>query len=174
MVRTQYFIFDATGSQGSAFGKFVLSPLQSRARIRAKIRSGVHVCPDRGCTAATEILGAADLLLPSVFSLAGHGPSAGRRPQLGRVADDSRHRQLRPRTHRGCMGGSARNFRLTAGYRNPWRPSSRELRRISGVLMRSTLQPHFHSSSPKLFNILSVPLWRALVLIRMIDRVTCL
>src|SRR5215469_346637 len=70
-------------------GEFVLSSLQSRDRIRRKIGCGLYVLANRGNPTSAEIVGAANLFLSAVFSVACHGPATRRIVESGSVANDS-------------------------------------------------------------------------------------
>jgi hypothetical protein len=91
----------------ATFGKSQLSALQPRDRSRTEICRHVHVCADGRSQAAAKVVGTAHLFLPAVLSLAGPGPSAGRRTQHRRMANDPRPGQRRPSLERGRVGESA-------------------------------------------------------------------
>jgi hypothetical protein len=100
---------------GEPLGEYALSSLQSRARSGAKVRSPLHVRPDRRHQAAAEVDRASHLILSSVFGFVGHGPAPRRCAKPGRMGYDPRPRRFRPCSEPGCMGKSKRNLRLAAG-----------------------------------------------------------
>jgi hypothetical protein len=105
--------------QGSGFGKFVLSSLQSGTRSGTKIGRGLSFRADRGSKATPKIPRAAHLFLSSVLRVASHGAGTGRRAKLGRLANDPRHCRSRPCSDRGGMGEPAwHRRRLTPSHRD--------------------------------------------------------
>jgi hypothetical protein len=119
--------------QGSGFGKFVLSSLQSGTRSWTKIGRGLSLRADGGSKATPEIPRAAHLFLSSVLRVASYGAGTGRRVKLGRLANDPRHCRSRSRSHRGGMGEPAWHRRRLA-------PSHRDVRRCSSNARGSLLR----------------------------------
>jgi hypothetical protein len=136
--------------QGSGFGKFVLSSLQSGTRSWTKIGRGLSLRADGGSKATPEIPRAAHLFLSSVLRVASHGAGTGRRVKPCRLANDPRHCRSRSRSDRGGMGEPAwHRRRLAPSHRDVRRCSSNARRSLLRVLSGSSIGANAPVSSPE-------------------------